>query len=273
MKIQRKLIMSYALIIVLFTAIGAVLVVNTLEMSQLQDNATHQEEIGNYAHMYQQGFYMRELGQALGNGGTPSSDTIRNIQVGFNKTKEAGDYLINNLPQDSQLYTVFYKCYEIDQNVISPLIPSDIGSTTDAIQLPANVSSDEVARTTSIIAQAQTQIDGNLTEFQALVQSNIQDANTQSQNYANFSLVFTVTGFTIIVIVSVVMALVISKRITNPLKKLTDIAGKVSVGELDQQINITSKDEIGDLGQAFQRMINAFKMSNAMNQEVAENDA
>ena len=36
------------------------------------------------------------------------------------------------------------------------------------------------------------------------------------------------------------------------------------MGELDQEIDIKCKDEIGDLGEAFQRMINAFKMTNAM---------
>jgi HAMP domain-containing protein len=36
------------------------------------------------------------------------------------------------------------------------------------------------------------------------------------------------------------------------------------MGELNQEINIKSKDEIGDLGEAFQRMINAFKMTNSM---------
>jgi nitrogen fixation/metabolism regulation signal transduction histidine kinase len=60
------------------------------------------------------------------------------------------------------------------------------------------------------------------------------------------------------------MALVMGGRITAPLKKLTTVAGKVSMGELNQEINIKSKDEIGDLGEAFQRMINAFKMTNAM---------
>jgi len=63
------------------------------------------------------------------------------------------------------------------------------------------------------------------------------------------------------------MALTFGKRLTDPLKKLTTIAGKVSMGELDHEIKIKTKDEISDLGEAFQRMINAFKMTSAMNEE------
>lgn len=63
------------------------------------------------------------------------------------------------------------------------------------------------------------------------------------------------------------MALTFGKRLTDPLKNLTTIAGKVSMGELDHEIKINTKDEISDLGEAFQRMINAFKMTTAMNEE------
>ena len=53
-------------------------------------------------------------------------------------------------------------------------------------------------------------------------------------------------GVTTIAVISVVMALVIGRRITNPLKKLTDVAGKVSMGDLNHEIKIENKDEIGD---------------------------
>jgi nitrogen fixation/metabolism regulation signal transduction histidine kinase len=59
---------------------------------------------------------------------------------------------------------------------------------------------------------------------------------------------------------------------TDPLKKLTDIAGKVSMGELDQKIDIKTGDEINDLAEAFQRMINAFKMTTALSNETLETD-
>ncbi|MFA5573147.1 MAG: HAMP domain-containing protein [Crenarchaeota archaeon] len=74
-------------------------------------------------------------------------------------------------------------------------------------------------------------------------------------------------GISVIAVVSIAMAMVTGERITDPLKNLTVIAGKVSMGELKHQISIKSKDENGDLGQAFQCMINVFKMISAMASE------
>jgi HAMP domain-containing protein len=65
-------------------------------------------------------------------------------------------------------------------------------------------------------------------------------------------------------------------RITNPLKKLADIAHKVSLGDLNQRhylkqnIDIKTGDEIDELVNAFRRMINAFRMTEALSKEEPE---
>ena len=117
------------------------------------------------------------------------------------------------------------------------------------------------------IRDAYAQINGNLTNFQVTALESAESANKQSQDYANFSVLISAVGITTIAVVSIVMALTFGKRLTDPLKNLTTIAGKVSMGELDHEIKINTKDEISDLGEAFQRMINAFKMTTAMNEE------
>lgn len=117
------------------------------------------------------------------------------------------------------------------------------------------------------IRDAYALINGNLTNFQVTALESAESANKQSQDYANFSVLISAVGITTIAVVSIVMALTFGKRLTDPLKNLTTIAGKVSMGELDHEIKINTKDEISDLGEAFQRMINAFKMTTAMNEE------
>jgi HAMP domain-containing protein len=65
-------------------------------------------------------------------------------------------------------------------------------------------------------------------------------------------------------------------RITGPLKKLASIAHKVSLGDLDQRyylkqkIDIKTGDEIDELVDAFKRMINAFRMQEALINEPEE---
>ena len=51
-------------------------------------------------------------------------------------------------------------------------------------------------------------------------------------------------------------------RITKPIRQLHDVAERVSMGQMDDvELNITSKDEIGDLAGAFQRMIASLRIA------------
>lgn len=54
----------------------------------------------------------------------------------------------------------------------------------------------------------------------------------------------------------------------RPIQKLTEIAKQISMGDLNTEINVeTRNSEIGELVESFRRLINAFKIMNAMNQE------
>jgi len=58
----------------------------------------------------------------------------------------------------------------------------------------------------------------------------------------------------------------------KPIQKLTDVAKQVSMGDLNAEIKIdTSNGEIGELVESFRRLINAFKIMKAMNQEDIDN--
>jgi methyl-accepting chemotaxis protein len=159
------------------------------------------------------------------------------------------------------MYAEFKESYDLMHNVINPadavVDEIIINQLTDRYE--------EVPAKYMIIQEGYTKVSESMTNFQVLALEEVEASTTEAKNYANFSVMLSAVGITTIAVVSIVMALVMGKRITTPVKKLTDIAGKVSMGELEHEIKIDSKDEIADLGEAFQRMINAFKMSNAMN--------
>ena len=50
-------------------------------------------------------------------------------------------------------------------------------------------------------------------------------------------------------------------RLTGRIQSLTDVADRISVGELDADIGVTSGDEIGDLGEAVARMQDSIRLS------------
>ncbi len=63
----------------------------------------------------------------------------------------------------------------------------------------------------------------------------------------------TVTAF-LLAVIAVALAIVLARTITVPLSRLAQLADKISLGEMDTKINITSKDEVGDLAEALIRM-------------------
>lgn len=79
-------------------------------------------------------------------------------------------------------------------------------------------------------------------------------ALTTAQRYA-----FTLLAITFIVIL--IIAYLSSKAIVNPIRRLTNAANRISVGDLGVNIVNTSKDEIGDLADAITRMQDSIKLS------------
>jgi len=74
--------------------------------------------------------------------------------------------------------------------------------------------------------------------------------------------IFTLIGAAVIFVL--VVGLLLARKIVNPLKHLTQTALEVSEGELDQTIHVLSKDEIGKLAKAFEKMVAALKKANIM---------
>jgi HAMP domain-containing protein len=66
---------------------------------------------------------------------------------------------------------------------------------------------------------------------------------------------------------AVLLSLFLAQRISGPVKLLTEIADRVSRGEINQTVNITASGEIADLRNSFSRMVNAFKMMELMMKE------
>ncbi|MBU0987648.1 MAG: HAMP domain-containing protein, partial [Proteobacteria bacterium] len=51
------------------------------------------------------------------------------------------------------------------------------------------------------------------------------------------------------------------RALSRPIIKLTDAADRISVGELDVEIDTNRKDEIGDLAEAVARMQDSIRLS------------
>lgn len=56
-------------------------------------------------------------------------------------------------------------------------------------------------------------------------------------------------------ILSILVGFLIARKISNPLQKLSLAAEKVAIGDTSVTVNIDSRDELGKLGQAFNKMV------------------
>lgn len=73
------------------------------------------------------------------------------------------------------------------------------------------------------------------------------------------NIVFGILGATLLLIGFTVA--LYGQRLTGKIKSLTDLAERISVGEMDAEINIDSRDELGDLAQAISRMQDSIRLS------------
>ena len=72
--------------------------------------------------------------------------------------------------------------------------------------------------------------------------------------------------------VGILLMLITIKRVTNPLHKLVHATKEIGNGNLDFQIDINTKDEIGELARSFNDMTNNLKSSNDQIQYLAYHD-
>ncbi len=89
---------------------------------------------------------------------------------------------------------------------------------------------------------------------------------------ANIGLANSIFIITLITLSAVVMwSFYLASSITNPIVKLSKIATSMSAGNLmNPEIEILSNDEIGELQTAFNRMVNTYKILDALAKEESE---
>jgi HAMP domain-containing protein len=68
-----------------------------------------------------------------------------------------------------------------------------------------------------------------------------------------------VLGLTLLLVGLIVS--IYGHRLTAKIKSLTDVADRISIGELGMEVKTTSKDEIGELAEAIARMQDSIRLS------------
>jgi methyl-accepting chemotaxis protein len=269
MKIRRKLLLSYLLLVALFIAAGATLTYNTMKMSELQSTVKQQVEINDNAYAYAQGLDQKQFGMMVYCNVNPQEG--ERITVASAETiVKAQTYLQTALASNPTLLAKFNEVVDIDWNTVNPAITQINALYTNKTGVNENEQLAQIWAQLTTLMNAVSQADTKLADVRSATLANVQAATVSSQNYATFSTMLALAFIAAMSIFSVFMAITMGNRITRPLKKLADIAQKVSLGDLNQRhylkenIDIKTGDEIDELVDAFRRMINAFRMTEAL---------
>jgi len=186
----------------------------------------------------------------------------------------AETYLTNALSGNTNLTGEFNQVVSLDNTEINGAI-SQVYSIYISNEPSAQKYQDIWVQLTKLMS-AVTQADVLLADVRSVTLANVEQASADAQSYANMSIIIAVAFLALITVVAVVLAFIMGKRITEPLKKLAEIAHKVSLGDLNQRyylkqnIDIKTGDEIDELVDAFRRMVNAFRMTEALSNEPEE---
>lgn len=106
-----------------------------------------------------------------------------------------------------------------------------------------------------------------LAEFRAVTNANVESAMVTAQEYGTQVFTITAAGITIGLVGSVSVAFYMGNRISSPIKRLSKAAHNTSLGKFNQELKIKTGDEIEELSESFNRMLNSFKLMDAMSKD------
>lgn len=257
MKIKAKLLtgfLSLAVVVALVGGVGIYGMITGASQSQYISN------IGDYGilvanlktNIYQQRASYR--GAALqkqlktGDLGAAELDNLTTLDKEFNElltslravfTKDNETALLNPI-------TTAYSEYSSARNDFVSKVNSNVSA--DELQKALTAVVDPINKTTTAI---QAMVDYTTTTTTQVANS------TQAQSNVLTTILIVVV--VIAVGIAVVMGLYIAKLIATPATALVEAAKKLSSGDINVTLAVTSKDEMGDLASAFQEMADSIR--------------
>ncbi len=97
-------------------------------------------------------------------------------------------------------------------------------------------------------------------------------AKARVDDSLNSMIAWGIGGAVLFLLLSSFIAVLVSNRISKPLVKMVEAANALAEGDINQDIEVTSSDEVGELAESFQKMIEAQKQMVEAAQAVSNGD-
>jgi methyl-accepting chemotaxis protein len=138
---------------------------------------------------------------------------------------------------------------------IRPDVQSYLTKAADVINLTLSGQRQKALATLPSFHEAFTKASEGLQELGLLVRGGTSYSKAQSEDAANAATKNAVIVLATAIVLAIILSLVITFSITRPLRKMTFAATRIAQGDIAQNIDHTSKDEIGALATAFRDLI------------------
>ncbi len=138
------------------------------------------------------------------------------------------------------------------------------------------VAADNSSRARGVFLESSTRISQLLDGVVGMQTGKLTAAREDARSAAGSTQQAVLLGTLIAFITAGMLGVWFAGTITQPLRHLRDVAERISTGDLDNlEINVTSKDEVGDLAESFSRTVTSVRflmMSEASRDAIAADD-
>lgn len=269
LKIAVKLLMGFIFVAVIAGVVGVVGImsiqsINLLDTQLFELNTVPLENMANIGVSYQQiRVNLRDLCLDKGNiDKSKYTDSIKSLNTEINDTLATYGKTIRTDAAQKQFDNLqsLLKKFEPYENKIIEYTTSgqeDKGLATMREQTAGQIAGD---------------IDQTITD---LINSKIDsakqksDGNTASANQTTtMMIIFVVIGM----IVAIGLGIFISNIISKPVRKLDETATKLALGDINVNVEATTKDEIGNLVKSFGKMVENIREQALLVEKIADGD-
>jgi len=249
LKISMKLISSFVLVALIAGVVGVVGITNLNKIDKAYSNlyinyGIASGDIGKISTLYQRS-RVDIRGLLLEDGNTDRTNYVDKIN---DKNKLMATLMAKfekSLVSDHEKQT--FALLQSNLAEYKPLEEKIISSAlANQNEQALNLLKDSVAHTTLITDQIEEL-------FDLKVNDGLRESNINSE-VANSTIVTMLIIITIAMIFAIALGIIISRMISNPVKKLVGAANQLAEGDLDIEIESSTTDEVGILASSFKKM-------------------
>lgn len=258
-----KLLSGFIFLVLLFSIAGVVIITNLNVIETVDARVGYDFSINQYSTNYERGAAKMQVGTYLYSQGSQAMGK-QMINEGKEAMGQNRDYLKNTLSDDAALKELG----EIERIQDMAMAASD-----EVIKI-VNSPDPDPAKQQKLLKQElhflEARVDALNLKLGTFVDKTQEETSSSlkiAQDSARQTVNVTLYSIVISLLIAVIVSFVAAKKITDPVKNLTTVADKVSKGDITEKVQVSSSDEIGDLANSFKRMINAFKVMEAMSKE------